>query len=225
MKGLECPWDLTCWKSALYVSCTKGKIYHIELYPRICVNCPGGNRAKSIISWCVIGDDRASLSTNTHGNLLAACEQTSKLYEYTPNGSMLREIALPSSITKPQRAVQIKEDRFLVCQIEGRNLHRVCLIDNQGHLLKSYGSAQGSGTGQLNEPYRIVVLDRDGFILVADSMNRRVILLNIELEYVKDLIPRSENNLNILEVFLHGKKIYVSNSKSSVSYLSIFDLC
>ena len=52
---------------------------------------------------------------------------------------------------------------------------------------------------KLYYPYRLVV-DRNGFILVADFWNNRVVLLNKQLEYVKDIIPAS-TKLNIFTLF------------------------
>ena len=108
-------------------------------------------------------------------------------------------------------------DQFLVCQAGGNDLHRVCLIDNQGNLIKSFGSTDGSGSANLTNPYRLVV-DRNGFILVADCPNHRVVLLNKQLEYVKDIIPASMNMSGIFVLFLDedNGRLYLSDYNNSI---------
>ena len=85
--------------------------------------------------------------------------------EYTTTGQLVREIPLPQDITNPLHAIQMDNDRFLVSHVG--SLHRVCLIDNEGQLIKSYGGAPGSGPGQLTKPYYLVA-DVNGFCLVAE---------------------------------------------------------
>ena len=90
-------------------------------------------------------------------------------------------------------------DQFLVCQAGGNDLHRVCLIDNRGNLIKSFGSIEESGNANLSDPYRLVV-DRNGFILVADYSNNRVVLLNKPIGIRK----RYHSSLDEVVWFFHG---------------------
>ena len=90
------------------------------------------------------------MSTMKSGNILATCYDSNKLVEYTTTCQLVREIPLQHGITNPTHAVQLDYDRFLVCH-EG-SLHRVCLIDNKGQQIKSYGEACGSEPGQLTRP-------------------------------------------------------------------------
>jgi len=52
----------------------------------------------------------------------------------------------------------------------------VCIVDSSGRITQSYGGAEGSGIGQLNEPFHLAV-DGYGKVLVADESNCRVVLL------------------------------------------------
>ena len=133
------------------------------------------------------------------GNVIVVSYGAKKIYEYTSVGALIREIGLSDNFIHPCRAMQVENDRFLLCQADG-TLHRVCLIDNQGNLIKSFGSTPGSGNANLTSPYRLVV-DRNGFILVADHSNSRVVLLNKQLEYVKDIIQF--NSIQIQNSLLH----------------------
>ena len=102
-------------------------------------------------------------------------------------------------------------------------MHRVCLFDNRGNLIKSFGSTNGAGKAKLSRPYRLIV-DRNGFILVADYMNNRVVLLNKQLEYVKDIIPSSMKLNHIFTLFLDedNGRLYVSDYLNKK--LATFDL-
>jgi hypothetical protein len=64
-------------------------------------------------------------------------------------------------------------------------LHRVCIVDSDGRVLRSYGGSKGSSNGQLNVPDRIVV---NGFIFVVDFNNHRVLMLNSTLNYVRGVV-------------------------------------
>ena len=211
--GLSNPYDIAGSENVLHIGSRDGKVFRIEL------------RDKSITSWSVgSGGGSVSLSVNKHGHVTATNHMTNKLYEYTSTGELRREIALRDGVVNPWRAVHMDGDQFLVCQAGGNNKHRVCLIDNRGNLIKSFGSIQGSGNANLSYPYRLVV-DRNDFILVADHLNSRVVLLNKQLEYVKDIIPTSMNMSNIFTLFLDedNGRLYLSDINYNDN-LAIFDL-
>ena len=65
-------------------------------------------------------------------------------------------------------------------------LHRICLMDSSGKLIKSYGKGRGSGMGQLSNP-RHVELDQRGNILVSDNDNDKLRVLTSDLTYVADV--------------------------------------
>ena len=210
--GLSDSYDIAGSENVLHIGSSNGKIYRIEL------------RDKSITSWSVgSGNGSVSLSLNRHEHVIATNHASNSLYEYTSTGELRREIALKGGVVNPWRAVHMDGDRFLVCQPGGNDLHRVCLIDNRGNLIKSFGSTKGSGNANLSHPYRLVV-DRNGSILVADYMNNRVVLLNKQLEYVKDIIPASMKMSSIFTLFLdeNNGRLYVSDYYKMK--LAIFDL-
>ena len=206
--GLSDPCDLVANDNLLFVG-DPNTIFRVEL------------RDKSVTIWSV-GSLWTSLSINKLGNVIVVNRGAMKLYEYTPVGVLVREIGLNNNFIYPFRAMQVENDQFLLCQAAG-TLHRVCLIDNRGNLIKSFGSTKGSGNANLSNPYRIVV-DRNGFILVADYTNKRVVLLNKQLEYVKDIIPASTKLDGIFTLYLDEKngRLYLSDNNNKK--LVIFDL-
>ena len=213
---LSDPCDIAGSENVLHIGSSDGKVYRIEL------------RDKSITCWSV-GSSKGSvsLSVNKHRHVIATNHTSNKLYEYTSTGELRREIALKSDMVNPWRAVHMDGDQFLVCQAGGNDLHRVCLFDNRGNLIKSFGSTKRFGNANLSYPYRLVV-DRNGFILVADHSNNRVVLLNKQLEYVKDIIPKSMKLNRIFTLFLDedNGRLYVSdyhNKKLAIFYLDARD--
>ena len=237
VNGLTNPWDMTSVRNLLFVSDTNGEIYRVELPQNL------------VTSWAV-GRGCASLSITKNGNLLVASKEMHTLYEYTSDGVLQREIVLQDGIKNPQRAIQLDNDQFLVCQIDDKHAqpcfvdergelvrdyggkvqkqygtnferlsknynanHRICLISNKGHLIKSFGSTYGSGKDKLNHPYRLVV-DPNGFILVADYGNKRIVILYKDLKYVKE-IQISENFCFTLLIDECEGKLYVSVDKQN----------
>ena len=92
-------------------------------------------------------------------------------------------ISLDGSIESPQHTVQLSSDRLLVSHGSGDSPHRVCLVNMSGSIIQCYGGAGGSGDGQLYGP-RDLAVDSYGNVLVADSINDRVVLLSPSLTHL-----------------------------------------
>ena len=206
---LSCPWDMVVDDTSLFVSGdNNNNIHRIKLPEK-----------KTITSWNAAGR-RNGLSITKQESVLVTCYWLDKLFEYSTDGIKIREIVLQSDIGRQHRAIQLNNDQFLISH---KSMHLVCMIDNKGKLIKSFGGTTGTKGGPLNCPYRLVV-DQDGFILVADSGNNRVVLLNSNLEFVKDLIPPSAgiNKIFALHLVEQNGKLYVSDNTNSK--LTVFQL-
>ena len=207
--GLSCPWDMAADDTSLFVSeLSKSNIHRIKLPEK-----------QPITGWITAGYWNG-LSVTKQGSVLVTCGSLNKLFEYSTDGIMRREIVLQWDIKYLYRAIQLDNDQFLVSH---ESMHRVCLIDNKGKLIKSFGGTTGTKGGPLNFPHQLVV-DQDGFVLVADSGNNRVVLLDSNLEFVKDLIPSSAGMKDICALHLveqHGK-LYVSDDTNDK--LTVFQL-
>ena len=207
--GLSDPWDMAADDTSLFVSeYSNNNIHRIKL--------PG---EKTITCWQAAGDQNG-LSITKQGSVIVACHSLNKLFEYSTDGTEKREIVLQSDIVKPYRAIQLDNDQFLISH---DFMHRVCLIDTTGKLIKSFGGTTGTKGGQLQYPRQMVV-DQNGFILVADYGNNRVVLLDSNLEFAKDLIPASAGMKTIFAVCLEKQydRLYVSdycNNKLAVFQL------
>ena len=208
---MKIPWDITFSGNILFVAeYVSGMVHRVPL-----------NSSEPMSNWYVGTSSQLSLSTLKSGHILVTGYSLTKLMEYTTTGQLVREIPLQQSITYPLHAIQMDNDRFLVSHVG--SLNRVCLIDNKGLLIKSYGGAEGSGPEQLDNP-RHLIADVNGCFLVADSRSNRIILLNDELQFVKELIFQSSRTTNPFRLCLdrNRKKMFVAEFNNSL--VVVFDI-
>ena len=105
-----------------------------------------------------------------------------KLLEYTADGILLREISLEMKIERPVHAVETADGQFVVSHGLSNSLNRVCIVDSSGTVMNSYGNNRGSAAGQLNGP-RQLAIDANGFVMIADHGNKRVVVLTPSMSW------------------------------------------
>jgi len=136
-----------------------------------------------------------------------------KLLEINSDGETVRTIVLDAGISQPLHSVQLAGGEFVVCSC-GRGqdrVHRVSVVNEKGAVERSYGSTSGAAAGQLSWPTHLAV-DRDGFVLVADRNNARVLLLSPRLEFVCLVLPNElQRRTNHVYVDLDADKLYTSS--------------
>ena len=71
-----------------------------------------------------------------------------------------------------------------------------------------YGGKEGRGPGMLNEP-RGVATDRQGSVLIADSLNHRVLLLSPEGEMLQELLTKEDGLYHPKSISMRGEKLVV----------------
>jgi len=134
--------------------------------------------------WSVGGQGRG-LFVKKNNNILVTVWDALVVKEYTPGGKLIREIPLDSSMKTPWHSIELSNGQFIVCH--GNNgtasMHRVCIVDVNGRIIKCYGGAHGSRIGELQVPKHLAV-DSQGNVLVADWANHRVVLLSPSLEHL-----------------------------------------
>jgi hypothetical protein len=122
------------------------------------------------------------LSTNAAHNVLVTCPH--KILEYTYLGLLVRRVELPSDVVLwAWHAIQLAAGRFVVNHLHVSSQHRVCIVDAMGRIVVQ-GQVPGSLTGQISSP---LAVDKNGLVLVADSDNHRIMVLNPRLEWSQDL--------------------------------------
>ena len=181
VRGMKIPYDIVASENVLYVSEYEDKLIHrFQL------------REESVSNWTVDGTD-LKLSIAKNGNVIVACYDPDRIFEYTSVGNLVREIVVnrfDANLIGLQHAIQMEGDKFLVCHATTTH-QRVCMIDNTGRVIKCYGGNKGSVIGHLNVPRRLAI-DRNGFILVADFNNNRIVQLNSSLEYISETVGIQE---------------------------------
>jgi len=104
-----------------------------------------------------------------------------EVHVYQADAVMESVITLSPDITSPWCVVMTSKETFSVSQgPRSDDMHRVCEVDKTGRVLKAFGSSRGNDVDQLNEPLS-VSLDDEERVIVADSGNRRVLMLSREL--------------------------------------------
>ena len=164
---------------ALYISDCYGMAYRVEIPSRKQTN------------W-LVSPGIHTVSTTQQGHVLIASGCTNRLFEYESTGVLRRIIPLHRSIKGLKGIQHFDDNRYVLSHVD-KDVHRVCLVDDRGAIIKGCGGKPGYGKGRWINPHRFHVT-RLGFILVADYRNGRVVLLNPNLEFVKEIIPRIPNS-------------------------------
>ena len=209
--------DIVAHANVLYVS-----EYEVKLIHRIQLLSDG----TSLCARWSVNSQKGKMSINQKGNVLVSCFDLNQIIEYTTIGTLVREItvnAIDTKIRGVQHAIQLDDDLFLIShssQIGHRRYERVCVIDSKGRMMKSYGGLRGSEIGHMNGPSYLAI-DRNGFILVVDHNNKRIIQLNAWLEFIRVYIPGSWGLNGADSVYFHERRLYIEECGSPS--IAIFD--
>ena len=90
----------------------------------------------------------------------------------------MQTIQLQSHIQQPRGLTQLSNGQFVISH-RGTH-HRVCLLDDKGAVVQSYGNTPGSDLTKMKWPADLAV-DKHGNILVADEDNNRLLVLDHSL--------------------------------------------
>jgi len=164
----ECSWGLAaCARyKCLYVSDDDNdSVYRAEL--------SGSSAAKK---WSVAGGPRG-LSVNKAHNVVVACIVANKMQEYTTHGALVREIC-QAGVASPYHAIQLSTGDYVVSQF--MSLGVVSVVGVDGQVVRSYRPSEKSGVDEISYPRSMAVTTNDD-ILVADTTNNRILLINSSL--------------------------------------------
>ena len=187
INGLKYPSVIAAGSSCLYVS-DVGAIWRVKAADSKVDQWLSGVKAASVsvtseekLVLLVWVDVQGSVEERT---LSWHCE----IHIYSPGAVKETVIKLSRDIIGPLSAVMTQRKTFIVSYgLTWHEMNRVCEVDMTGRTLKAFGSAPGKAVGQLNYP-RHVSLDNEERIIVADTRNRRVLLLNKQLMLQRVLV-------------------------------------
>jgi len=173
-------------------SCVQRKCLYMSDWDNSCIH--RYELASSDTSeWWVPGKP-LGLSVTPNGNLLVTTQsqcwdKPDKLVEFSAdNGESVREIALQSGIEYPHDSVQLTTGQFVVCHgLLTFSSHGVCVVGDNGKVIRSYYGPGGSDVGQLKWPRHFAVDKDSQFMFVADEENNNasIVLLRPTLEFVR----------------------------------------
>ena len=189
--------------NCLYVSdYENATVYKIEL--------TGHNE---VSKWRVDGRWPSGLSINDACNLLVTCLGGKKLLEYTPSGSLIREIRLQLT-SSPVHAIQLTSDQFVVC-----TLNDVVEVNSQGQVVISYkNQLQSTTRHQFKSPVHLAVDKNNECIFVADQVNDRIVMLSRSLKCAREF------NVSVDSSRLQPQCLYLNQSNSRLYVGSFFGL-
>ena len=133
--------------------------------------------------WPVEDINRDSvISVTSSHDLLVLCGKSNKLKLFGTDGVLCSTIALePLHVTCALEFTM--PGQYLVTHGRDSPLHRVCIVNSEGRILRAYGGFKGSY--MLNNPSGVAV-DKDGFVYV-DEANNRLVVLTSTLEFIQSL--------------------------------------
>lgn len=182
------------------------------------------DRNGSTIRWPVY-DQLDGVSVNPSFNVLVTCDYLSKLKEFTPGGQLVREILLNEDIVRPLHAIQLTSDEFVVCH-GGLSLSRVCAVNGAGESSKESGDSGGVKLGadvreRFTTPLRLV--ETSGFVFVVDFDRYRVVLLNSNLMFMKEVVSGLSYRPRRFCIDEMSGHIIVSGSGDHIYVYSVYD--
>jgi len=156
-------------------------------------------KIRSVIPWPKLeeGSIPTALSLNSKGNVIVTNPGKDRIEEYRADGERLRWIEL-NTLKRPQHALQVMGDvgdLFYVSHSGPE--YGVSLINSSGQVIEQY-SPGDIGTIVFKSP-RHLAIDSRGNVIVADSGNDRIIILDSSLKNARELSVSTKDELQVIE--------------------------
>ena len=149
--------------------------------------------SNAVTTWRV-GRSPTGLTVNSAKNVLVVIQDERKLQRFKTHGTLLQTIQLQPDIECPTSVIQLSNGQFVISHT-GATHHRVCLLDDKGAVVGSYGGTRGSDLTKMNYPADLVV-DKHENILVADTNNDRLLVLDRSLASAHEMSVTVDGGLN-----------------------------
>ena len=153
-----------------------------------------------VTRWPIVKGSPDGVSVSPDGSVVVAIRDAGHVVIFSPTGQLVSEIKLPSELANPRHAVQLGNGQLLLCHGWGSSAYGICVVGNDGHVIKSSSSSSssrpaGSAAGSLPAPKFFtpthLALDRHGNILAAEFSGNAVRLYKANLEYVGNVVGQS----------------------------------
>ena len=196
INGLQSPLDIAAGSSCLYVCDPRSEaIWRVKAADRKVDQWLSG-----LLAWSVSVTSEEKLVLMVAVDIQGSVEERTwnhagEIQIYSAGAVKETVIKLSPDITAPHCVVMTARKTFIVSYgAEWHEMNRVCEVDMTGRMLKAFGSSPGEGVGQLKAPWH-VSLDDEERIIVADTVNNRVLLLTKQLMLQRVLVtwPHSDD--------------------------------
>jgi len=172
-------------------ACATNKCLYASDYDNDRVHRAELSGSNAVTQWSV-GREPAGLTVNSDKNVLVVIEGERKLQKFTTHGTLLLTIQLQADIQFPNQVIQLSGGQFVISH--SGTQRRVCLVDDKGAVIRSFGGTPGSGLTKMNEPVGLAV-DEHGNILVADQDNSRLLVLDPTLTSAREMSVSVDESL------------------------------
>ena len=184
-----------------------------------------------------------SLSVTDEANIILPVYNARALNEYSPDGQLIRKLYILPGLDLGEiwHAIKLPNGHFVVSlrsanlfpahilvlhHVYRDNLHRVCIVDGDGRLKKAFGGKFTSTIGHMNVPFHMFI-DGNGFVLVVDRENGRVLLLNSDLEFKREILSKEDKHGLQRPTRIHmdesKSRLYVADNESNNERILIFE--
>jgi len=142
----------------------------------------------SVVTWSVPGGPQGISMTSENNVLVATTSFTTNQHtikEYTPIGSLVRNITTSDNVLQ---AVQVNAYVWAFTQYSVSTRGQICTaLATNGTVIKCFGLTTGPGLTLAMWTPRGMVIDTRGYMLIADSDNNRILLVNSTLTSARQL--------------------------------------
>jgi len=188
IKDLTDPWDIVACEqtSQLYVADFRECIWR--------VSADGADMKRWLPKSPSDTFEPKKLSV-TSTRLLVTSYDTNQLMQFDSGGDELRRVQLPD-VVEPQHAVESPTGTFIISHYNTQlNQQQISEVNTDGKVLRRF---TGLRLPSLGWP-RHVAVDSHGNVFIADSHNRRILLLDPQMKLRRVIVE--EHQLNYKEPF------------------------
>jgi len=189
INGLKNPSNIAAGSRCLYVSDTGS----VAVWRVKAADSKVDQWLSGLIAWSLSVTSEEKLVLLVWVDLQGSIEERNatwhgEIHVYSAGAVKETVIKLSRDITVPLHVVMTTRKTFIVNYgLPWHEMNRMCEVDMTGRMLKAFGSAPGRDVGQLYSP-SYISLDDEERIIVADSSNDRVLLLNRQLMLQRVLV-------------------------------------
>ena len=187
VKDLRAPWDIA--------ACERTSHVYVADYPE-CVWRVSSSDEDMKRCWTKTPSDtfRPWTLSVTSSRVLVTSRDTKQLMQLDEAGDEVRRVELPEYM-EPEHAVESPSATFIVSHTntELNDQRQVSEVNTEGQVLRQFSGSRLSPLGLTEH----IAVDSEGNIFVADSRNRRILLLDAQLALRRVIIDKHQLNYKL----------------------------